>query len=261
MPKRISHEISYIPATENPLSGDIGIIRGEKKTYLFDVGNGEESLRKIKELSGEKAIIISHFHPDHMGNLKMFVGCGICEEASVSETEHFRKSTVSNIDIYAGANTSKYIHICGDGKPYKDTKNCKDTNHCKDTDVCKEVHNCTLNNIVHIVEREIYIEDGVKLHIFPLPACHAKGSLGLEVNDTYAFLGDATYATMKDGKAVYNAGILLEEIKALEGLRAEYFLISHEENFLQKKDVVIRQLKEIYSKRVKNSPYITVTPP
>ena len=42
------------------------------------------------------------------------------------------------------------------------------------------------------VTEDIYVQDGVQLHLFPLPSSHAKGSLGLEVNETYAFLGDGT---------------------------------------------------------------------
>ena len=46
-----------------------------------------------------------------------------------------------------------------------------------------------------VVEDDIYIEDGdLKIHIFEIPSSHSKGCLGLEINEEYAFLGDAAYA-------------------------------------------------------------------
>ena len=38
---RINGKISYIKASENPLSADIGIIRENGTTWLFDVGGAE----------------------------------------------------------------------------------------------------------------------------------------------------------------------------------------------------------------------------
>lgn len=65
--QQISDKISYIPATENPLSADIGIIRDGRQTWLFDVGNGTAA---IDGLSGSFQVVLSHFHQDHTGNLK-----------------------------------------------------------------------------------------------------------------------------------------------------------------------------------------------
>ena len=65
--RRISDKISYIPATESPLSADIGIIRDGGQTWLFDVGNGTAA---IDGLSGSFQVVLSHFHGDHTGNLK-----------------------------------------------------------------------------------------------------------------------------------------------------------------------------------------------
>ena len=41
---RINEKISYIPAADEPLSADVGIIRDEGKLWLFDVGCGEAHL-------------------------------------------------------------------------------------------------------------------------------------------------------------------------------------------------------------------------
>ncbi len=108
------------------------------------------------------------------------------------------------------------------------------------------------------VTGSVQLQDGVKLHLFELPCSHAKGSIGLEVNEKYAFLGDAIYCTIKDGRQVYNANLLAEEIKVLRSLKAEYFLLSHDKRFVRRKDVVLAQLEGIYAKRDNRSAYIFV---
>ncbi len=63
---RISDAISYIGASDNPLSADIGIIRREDGTWLYDVGNGEKNIAGLDE---SYRIVLSHFHADHTGNI------------------------------------------------------------------------------------------------------------------------------------------------------------------------------------------------
>lgn len=63
----INENISYIEASRDPLSADIGIIRTENAVWLFDVGNGDES---ILSLDGEYRVVLSHFHADHAGNIE-----------------------------------------------------------------------------------------------------------------------------------------------------------------------------------------------
>ena len=96
----------------------------------------------------------------------------------------------------------------------------------------------------------------MKLRIFPLQSSHAKGSLGLEVNGEYAFLGDGVYPGTKNGKACYNASVLKEEIAVLKNLEAKYFLLSHDENFVRKKEDVLKDLEDIYSQRNPRESYI-----
>lgn len=108
-----------------------------------------------------------------------------------------------------------------------------------------------------VVADDIFVDDGVKIHIFPLPSSHAKGSVGLETGD-YAFLGDATYATMKQGRVCYNASVLKEEIAVLKNLSAKFFLISHDEKFIRPKDEIIAELEEIYSKRDPKESFIWI---
>ena len=56
--KEINDRISYIPACEKPLSSDIGIIRGDSKIYLFDVGSTLQALNFLYSLPDNKDIII-----------------------------------------------------------------------------------------------------------------------------------------------------------------------------------------------------------
>ena len=194
----ITDKISYLPASENPLSADVGIIEGQKALWLFDLGNSAEAAEALNALKKPKNAVISHFHSDHLGNLERVV---------LSE-------------LYLGANTFNYA---GRGK---------------------------------IVREDTYIDDGVKLRIFPLPSSHAKGSLGLEVSGEYAFLGDGVYPGTKNGKACYNASVLKEEIAVLKNLEAKYFLLSHDENFVRKKEDVLKELGDIYSQRNPRESYI-----
>lgn len=196
--RKITDQISYIPAIETPLSADIGIIQCDGTVWLYDVGSTEEAAAAVNALPGPKKIVLSHFHPDHTGN----VGC------------------VAYDTLYAGAFTCKRL---GAGTA---------------------------------VGEHLYFEDGI--HLFPLPSSHAKGCLGLEYGD-YAFLGDATYSTMKEGRAAYNAGLLQELIAVLKSLRANWFLLSHKEPFACSKADVVAQLEEIYALRSPHDPYIFLT--
>ena len=196
---KICDRISYIKASEEPLSADVGIIEGDKCVWLFDLGCSDDAAEEINGIEKPKKVVISHFHPDHMGNL---------ERVGIAE-------------VYLGANTFKYAK-CGT-----------------------------------VVDKDVFIDDGVKIHIFPLPSSHAKGSVGMEIGE-YAFLGDGTYATMKQGRACYNASVLKEEITVLKNLSAKYFLLSHDEKFIRNREEVISELEEIYSKRDPKESFIWI---
>ncbi len=196
---RVAGEISYIRASKDPLSADVGIVEGDKFIWLFDVGASEHVPEMLNTFKKPRSAVISHFHPDHMGNL-----------------EH-----VECENIYLGANTFKYAK--------------------RGT----------------VVDKDILIDDGVGIHLFPLPSGHAKGSVGMEIGD-YAFLGDAIYPTMKQGRACYNASVLKEEINVLKNLSAKFFLISHDEKFLRPKEEIITELEEIYSRRNPKESYIWI---
>ena len=118
-------------------------------------------------------------------------------------------------------------------------------------DVGKHTH------IGSIIEDDVYIEDGKSvLHMFPLPSSHAKGSIALEVNDEYCFLGDGLYAMQKGFQSLYNTGILKEEIEVLKKVKAKNFMCSHKTPFGRSKAGVIRWLESIYNMKTKDNPYI-----
>lgn len=106
-----------------------------------------------------------------------------------------------------------------------------------------------------IADRDICIGN---LHIFPLPSSHCKGCLGLEVDGTYAFVGDALYSKFRAGYFIFNAQLVKEEIEVLKKLKAPYLLVSHFKGLVRRRDEVIAELEELYRHRDKNSPEIKV---
>lgn len=190
--------LSYIDAMEEPLSSNVVIMKGREKTWIYDVGNSEMvayELMKLQPIS----IILSHFHPDHISNLRY----------------------LTFDQLLQGKHTQRYTHTGS------------------------------------IIESEQLIQDGdLTLRIFPFPSSHAKGSLAVIVNETYCLLGDALYPTMKAGESVYNAGLLLEQIRILEQLNVEYALLSHHKPFVKKREIIVKWLRSIYENREKNQPYI-----
>lgn len=191
---KINDKISYIASSENPLSAEIGIIRDNGVTWLYDVGNGKNYITYLEE---DYNIVLSHFHQDHIGNINRL--------------------------------------------------------HAKEIYLSKETYEHILNG--RIVCESIHIGN---LHIFPLPSSHTKGSLGLEVDDTYAFVGDALYSKVRDGYYIYNAQLLQEEIAVLKSLNATFLLVSHFKGFIRRKEDVIAELEMIYEMREKNDAEVKV---
>lgn len=192
----INDRISFIPCSESPLSADIGIIRGDEDTWLYDVGSDPD---RIRELIGNYRVVLSHFHRDHTGNLQRL-----------------------NIhELYVSGETRRHV---GMGT---------------------------------VVAGDLRIGS---LRLFPLPSSHCKGCLGLEVDETYAFVGDALYSRFRDGYYVFNAQLVREEIAVLKKLKAPYLLVSHFSGLVRRREEVIAELEEVYSLRGGNSPEILVKP-
>ena len=62
----VSDTLSYIGACDGPLSADIGIVRENGLTVLYDVGCGAERIAGLEE---SDFAVLSHFHRDHSGNV------------------------------------------------------------------------------------------------------------------------------------------------------------------------------------------------
>ena len=106
----IGKRITYLPATNDPLSADVYCIEGDKYCYVYDVGNDERSLQYINQIGKEKVVVLSHHHKDHTGNI---VGL------------HYR-------DLYVGKKTYEVI---GKGIVVEDTLTINDgvridVSHC-----------------------------------------------------------------------------------------------------------------------------------
>lgn len=106
-----------------------------------------------------------------------------------------------------------------------------------------------------VVDQDIWIGN---LHIFPLPSSHCKGCLGLEVDETYAFVGDALYSRFRDGCYIFNAQLVKEEIAVLKKLKAPYLLVSHFDGLVRPREAVIAELEEVYALRVQNCAEIKI---
>ena len=104
---RLSPRISYIPATDTPLSADVVIIRGSSYTWVFDVGADENTALEINSISGSKAVVISHFHKDHVLNIDNIK----YDRLYVSEYtySHIETGEIITSDFYE--NDGAHIHI------------------------------------------------------------------------------------------------------------------------------------------------------
>ncbi len=69
--RTIAPYLLHLPASSPPLSADVFLIKGERHDYIYDVGNGPAALDLIRQ-TREPVFILSHFHPDHCGNMGHF---------------------------------------------------------------------------------------------------------------------------------------------------------------------------------------------
>ena len=192
----IQERLSYFPPSEEPLSANTGVYEGRACTWIFGPGCGPRAAENILGLPGEKRVVLSHFHRDHMANW----------------------DKVPWTHLYQGRHTFRYT---GSGE---------------------------------VVQGSCTPEEGVRL--IEIPSSHAKGCIGMEVEERYAFLGDAVYSGTREGRIAYNANLLADEMKVLRELKAEYFLLSHSEPFLRTKEDVLAELEAVYARRDTQSTYI-----
>ncbi len=99
-------ELRILPGSEEPLSSDAAVMEGRERRYLFDVGARPEMLRELLAHPRPTVIMLSHFHPDHLGNLPLLPeaelllsphtlrytkrGQTVAEEKSWDDGMHFR---------------------------------------------------------------------------------------------------------------------------------------------------------------------------
>lgn len=235
MIEKINEYISYIPATEVPISSDVGIIYGKNCTYVFDVGSIPVSLDFLHSLNGNVKIVISHFHADHTWWLTRHRPG---EEGMLpGDTLSLTYEPVKYEKLYIGKGTERYLP---DGEMISEPYIIWD----------------------EIADRE---DKSLKLEILPMPSSHSKGSLALVVNDEYIFMGDSTYCRYipkREGvedHVEYNVQKLKEQIELLKSIKAEKCLISHEKRIMRPKKVVIRQLESIYAGRQPGENVIRLT--
>ena len=171
---KITEQISYIKASDNPLSADVILVEGQKYLYVFDVGNNEQVAEYINSLPKKKRVVLSHFHTDHMGNI----------------------GRVAWETVFFGANTEKYFqHYIPDYAAQRFAELpaalAKSLNEEAES-VEKTPEQQYFPKFVTVFE-PVKIEDGVSIEIYHVPNSHAKGSLLMQVNEEYIFMGDACH--------------------------------------------------------------------
>lgn len=253
---KINDEISYLDASEDPISSNVVFIKpkNSQTTWIFDVGMTSLAAQEINAIQGKKIVVISHFHPDHLFNI----------------------NRISYDELYLSAHTFKYAkkgivvknkEFSVDAEVSLLTENslaqAEDVQLAENSLAQAEVARLTENSLAQVknsqsTENQLaQAPQNPKIKIMELPSSHAKGSLMLQYGD-YVFTGDGTYCTIKKGEHVYNANLLFDEIQTLENLDCKYLCLSHERNFVQKKETVLKLHKDIYSRRKANEAYISV---
>ena len=230
---KIAEQISYIKASDNPLSADVILVDGQEYLYVFDVGNNEQVAEYLNAIPKKKRVILSHFHTDHMGNI----------------------GRVDWESVYFGANTEKYFqHYIPDYSAQRFAE--------LPAALAGALGEGTEKGNVHrymTVFEPVRIFDGIAIEIHHVPNSHAKGSLLLQVNEEYIFIGDSLYSKAEGDSYVYNAQLLKEEIELLKRLPGTKIFSSHEERPVKSKAGVVRFLEQTYAKREKNDAYIRVS--
>ena len=67
--RRICRQITYLPATLEPLSADVFFIESDDAVFIYDVGSCVAARERIEGITKDKIIVLSHFHADHTDNL------------------------------------------------------------------------------------------------------------------------------------------------------------------------------------------------
>lgn len=98
--KKITDNISYLPASEKPLSCDVVFIKTSQGTWIFDTGVNSTAAQLIQEVEGKKNIVISHFHPDHIFNLTR-VKCDNLYVSKNTKRYTFKGTVIQGEEIFS----------------------------------------------------------------------------------------------------------------------------------------------------------------
>lgn len=93
----VSKRISYLDCKNSPLSSNVGIVRGDSRIWLYDVGNGKDYADYISALSLPVSAVLSHFHPDHTANINDITVCELY--VSKNTVNHVNKGTVISAPV------------------------------------------------------------------------------------------------------------------------------------------------------------------
>ena len=100
---RLSERVSYIKATEEPLSADVGLVFGDRCLWLYDVGNNPLITAELSGIDLPKAAVLSHFHPDHTGALADISAKRVYLSAYTKKYIGFGETVAADVYISDGA--------------------------------------------------------------------------------------------------------------------------------------------------------------
>lgn len=119
---KITENICYLPASEEPLSSDVVFIKSDGATYIFDVGASDETAEYINGITDRKTVVVSHFHQDHVFNIgrvkfdKLYASKETVKHTNMGEIV-FDKIVLDNIIVLSVPSSHEkgcVILVCGD---------------------------------------------------------------------------------------------------------------------------------------------------
>ena len=237
MPKivKLTDRIQYLQVSYEPLSADVVAVRGDSAWWIFDVGACDMAVDFINALPRNP--INENASRSSLENSESVAPVAIPLKKNIV-ISHFHRDHLLNVQRMCGGEIPLDINALYVGAYTSKTFG--------------EIEGVAKN----VVMEPLSFDDGVQIHILPMPNSHAKGSLALIVDD-YVFLGDATYPMVGHGSPdVYNVQILGEQIKLLKSLAPSHFCLSHKRGLVRDKTSVIQFLESVYARRQKNENYI-----
>lgn len=227
--RNLSSQITYLPASDGPLSADVFFIETDSCVYVYDVGNCAKARECIAAVKKDIVVVLSHFHADHTGNM----GAVTCKA------------------LYAGRETIKHV---GSGNvvegellldPFVPIRLLPlASSHAKGCVVlCYGKEYAFCGDALYAAGKRFPVE-------------HAKGAekdRAGEEGKGQAF-AEGGYVM----KQVYNAQKLQAMLAVLKELDVKYLVLSHEKKPVRPKDEVVRVLEGIYRRREKDAAFLVL---